>query len=664
MTSQAFYYFLVYALVFLAPGWLLLLALNIRANRFLLSLALSYSVSLMTLLVARVIGLSAHAYLLALIGLTLVFSLLVVWRYLRIQSDRSLVVEDWRTKWHGKLTVINVHKDRWLIVPAFALLVGLYIYLIFIGAYLEIPADVWWHLGVIEDQYAMLAQEGIPREHRLRSILEINGDYWYFFPALIAQIAGLTIRQSLPHLAAANMLVMLIGIYGFAIFVFRRFRLKRGWRHLLASVTVLFFVAHFGVNIFSYIRYYLLGPTFLNYLLFLAAMILIARFTEDGRVSVRGVLALLVFTCVMALVHVQEAMFVGLLAATMLTISIWRDHDALGRIWSMSGKQIKLLSKKQKVQLLSFISMIVIVIGVWVVAYMFLPRSYALFKNRLISVENLIPFLRNLYILDPTNQFYQVVTIWGTLVYLLYLSGKWNISRSHILGGGMLLPLLTVFNPFFIDFFLRISYSEVVWRVCYAIPIYAVGAYMIVTALHRLMSSQLWLKKVGYGLVVGLLILLIFPINSLFVVEKYSRLETLRAVAAENDYRQWEDLLDYLQTVESKGVITDRVTGYMINGMTRHAYPGFKFYGRGAVPYNLQGYDEDSFRGRKDWLIVVNRRDGGWSQTGEISSHWSPRVMQVSRHYSPEFTNFLEQNPRRFEKLWSADRISVYRITF
>jgi len=283
-------------------------------------------------------------------------------------------------------------------------------------------------------------------------------------------------------------------------------------------------------------------------------------------------------------------------------------------------------------------------------------------NNRLVSAENLFPFLKNLYILDPTYQFYQVVTAWGVLIFLLYIVHR-NWFRGNVyLAAAMLIPVTTVFNPLFIDFFLRIYYAELVWRMCFMLPLPFIGGYVLTRYVAYLWTGAQWWKRVGTVVGITMLLVLLAPIDTRYFQQDYSRFETVRAVKYGNDYRQWQDLIDVLNHIDSKGIITDRVTGYVINGLTMHDYHGFKFYGKGAVPYNLPRYDAESFKGKEDWLLVINQRDGNYSRVGAISKHWSPRELQVSRHYSAELIRFVESRPDRFAKVWAADRIEVYRI--
>jgi len=168
-------------------------------------------------------------------------------------------------------------------------------------------------------------------------------------------------------------------------------------------------------------------------------------------------------------------------------------------------------------------------------------------------------------------------------------------------------------------------------------------------------------KLARVAIVVGLVTLLL-PINTAYIEEKNSRLYTLRTVPANNNYHMWNDLYQYLNTLESTRILTDQVTGYTINGLTRHRYRGRKFYGFWSFKTDRKKYDKRMFKNKDDWLLVINKRDGGNSMVGRLSRHWSEGVLKVSNYYSKEFEDFVDKNGDVFHKLWQGKNIRVYRI--
>lgn len=649
----------VYVALFWLPGFLLCGLLKVQEGRLLWSIAGSYIISLTGLIVGRAFGLSV----MAMIGANLV---LVV----------GMVIWGWRKgPWRGwsreaaKATpgisgkvVGRIRVPMWVFGGApVLLLLG---YIGGIGAYTEIPSDSWWHLGRIQDALTEIGTGRFGEVGGVKELLDGNGPHWYYFPAVSLQLSGLTLKQGLDDLAVLHTGLLLGAIYSFGLVVFQKAGVRRLHRHVLASVSVLFFALHFGVNVFSYLRYYTFAPTFFNYILYMASLVLIARCVEDGKVGGRRVAVFLILTIFMLLVHIQEAMFAWVMAFIMVLVATGRAHGRWVREWWGGGAFRPSLGTRAGGLAWAGGGGLALFISVWWYLQHVAFRSNPLSGNRLIPVHNIVPFIKNLYVLNPTYQFYQVVTIWGVFVYLLYLRHHRELLGSNILTAGMLLPIFTVFNPIFIDLFLRISYPEVVWRLCFAMTLPFVGAYFFTRAAEGIWRDGPIGKKALNVATLGLLIVLLMPLRGPFINEPYNRMITLQAVRPENDYRQWEDMLDFLNGIPPTGIITDRVTGYVINGLTPHHYPGFKFYGTGAVPYNLAVYREDSFKKKDGWLIVINLRDGGYSDVGAISRHWSPRVMEVSRHYDERFIDHIEGNPAHYKKIWEKDRIGIYRISF
>ena len=89
-------------------------------------------------------------------------------------------------------------------------------------------------------------------------------------------------------------------------------------------------------------------------------------------------------------------------------------------------------------------------------------------------------------------------------------------------------------------------------------------------------------RGVGNAAVVAVLVVLIFPISTTFFESRFSRLYTVMPVERNVGHDQWQDVFTFLSKLEKETVITDQVTGYLVNALTPHYYRGHKFYGFGA----------------------------------------------------------------------------------
>ena len=76
----------------------------------------------------------------------------------------------------------------------------------------------------------------------------------------------------------------------------------------------------------------------------------------------------------------------------------------------------------------------------------------------------------------------------------------------------------------------------------------------------------------------------------------------------------------------------------------------------------MSGYSPGNYIDYAGWLLVINERDGGFSEVGDVSGHWPRDIMVVSKHYSPNFLQFVDNSPHRFDLVWKSGRIRVYEI--
>ena len=230
----------------------------------------------------------------------------------------------------------------------------------------------------------------------------------------------------------------------------------------------------------------------------------------------------------------------------------------------------------------------------------------------------------------------------------------------------MLIPLLTVFNPVFVDWFLRIEGPHTLWRMLYLLPIHFIAALLMVRY-GRLIASaakSTW-HRIGAAVMAVLVIALLFPIDVGGFNNPYSRL-TLASVNLKNDVNQWQDLLDFLNTQSpERNILTDPITGYAVAGLTTHNTYRYKFLPMGSYlthQFSFDSYADQPLAKYRDWLLIINDRIGGHSEVGARARHWPDDVLNTSQHYSDALREHLETNPDRFQRLWQQNRISVYAI--
>jgi hypothetical protein len=637
----------IYMLAMVVPGAALAQALRLDMCRAAMAIALSLSVLVLALVLARAVGLGVpgFGYLLITVYVMSAAGSAVAW-WLRPPSPAP---EEPGGFWEG----------TW-IVPVLTLgAVSAYVF--WAGPYTEAPSDAWHHIERIGDRLDHIIIDGsIGTAQSFDEYLEKRAGYWYSIAAYFLYVTGTGFEAGLAHLAAANTLLFSAGIYSFALYVFRGVVENRWMRHWVAAASVFFFLTQFGISVFSYVRYYIFAPTFLNYIVYLAAAACILRFIRHEHGAWRFPAAAAALTVVAVLVHTQEAVFIVLMSGAVILAAFLfagpggfrgRGSDyATGM--DRAGRRILVLLA---VGIGAYLSM-----HAW--AYLEIARHDPLKHGVMADIRNYIPFLQNLYILRPEHQFYQVLTVWGVLVYILFLARATRFLASPYLVAGMAMPILTVFNPVFTDLFLRFSWPEVLWRMCYMIPLPFVGGYFLVRSLAGAFRAPGAHRRIGHLAVAAALVGLLLPVQTTYFVSPYSKIYTLAPVAAANDHRNWHDLLQFLDTLEPARIVTDPVTGYVIKGMTAHGYSGHKFHAVRTMRVNRDSYSAIHFGDRRGGLIVINMRDGADSDTGRYGRHWPADILKVSGHYSGAFLEFVTQRSDLFELLWEHDRIAVYRI--
>ena len=651
-------YLFYYGLYFLVPGWLIHRLVANTPSHFVVVFAWSYVFIVCASLGGALLGLGVSGFLWLLNGSLAVLAALVIGRRGRGISRPTLV---WPRRRRGRFIVI-----------ALSLLVAAG-YVLLVGPYTEIPSDVWWHLGRMQIKFASIQDGLLFRDlsnvslHQLPSLLlnKFMG-YWHTFHALLSWLSGLSIEASLPWVTLTNTVMLAAATFSFTVFVFKGFRLSAISKYWIGLVTVVVTGLYLGIAQFAFIRYYILAPVALNYIVYLATVYLVLRFLQSNNVGWPVLVPIPFYMLTMAAVHKQEVLFAITTISILSLLGFLRAHRVRIEGWLLQGRQyvggaLEPVIRTRVNVLFAVVAVVYLVVHSWL--YVSVHRGNPLRYNTLTSLSDLLPFLQNLYILRPEYQFYQVLTVWGLVVYALYIWQRHTLNRSLYLSAGMWLPVLTVFNPIFTDFFVRLASPQVLWRICWLVPIPLVAGYFLVTVFSRARDAA-----VGAPLVklVAFVVLCVswLPAQSTFFSASYSRLATLTAVDRSNDYWLWKDLYIFLNTLEPRRVITDRVTGYTINGLTSHRYGGYKFYGRGALPLDGDEYTRDQFRARSGWLLVVNKRDGQLSATGRVSRHWSERIMLVSRFYSNEFDEFVASNSDLFTPLWSQSGITVYEIHY
>ncbi len=531
-------------------------------------------------------------------------------------------------------------------------------YLFYAGFYDELPSDVYKHLEHFKNISNQI-EAGKFKSFNDIDIFSKSVQYWYHLPTLIANLLRTSFLQNIEVFAAINVIVLLICIYEFAYWLFEKAVSNRTELLFLSLLSVFFFATHFGINVFAFIRYYAIAPTILNYAIYLTAVVCFYKYFRFEFKIIKFLLVsgLLFFTAY--LIHAQEAMFIGTIYF-LITIVVLLKNKTLNLVSDNDVNQKKPLPN-------SLVPLAAIGFIFATAFYFYVINSVPIgrvIRPKVIPLTDLINAGENYFVLNPYVQFYTVLIHWGFYIYILYIVfyKKYFTNQSFLLAS-MLIPVLTVFNPFFTDFFLRIGYSDVLWRFLYMLPLYFVAA-RLTTALC--FATEKIIRRFINILIVLLMFVLLLPINFGSVNLPYSRIYSLGQPHHQAQPSYWQDLLDYLQGLPEKEVIiTDPVTGYMITALTKHENRRYKFYTRRIYdPYIFDDYTDHPLKKYAGKLLIINQRKGISTKTAKIARHWNPHTLKLTEYYNDKLLKHIEEETNHFEAVWHADDIDIYRINY
>lgn len=576
------------------------------------------------------------------------------------------------------------YEDRWDLIAVLSLVLIISVYFSVVGPYLEVPSDVFAHLEYAQGAGVDLSDGVFTYKFPMAIFHGPGNDSWYYLFTLLLKTTSTDFRSALQQASVSNVITLIIVLYAFSHRIFES-QTNRTLRSTLALLSCAIFFVSFGTNIFAFVRYYALAPTILNMALFFSVTAILLRYVRHSGVPASWLIFVTVAMGVAWLVHEQETLFIFIIGLCLaLYATVVRLFGSIGRSGSRSGADPYVdagqfavntppaeftpalsASRLERIlvpwTLLAGIGTIGLIAAV-VYSHVTLDR-YVVPDSKLLSIQSFLPTTRDLYILNPMRQFYQTIALSGVVVYGLSLFFHRAVRSHPYLLIGMLSPILTVFNPFFADFFLRHSAPESFWRFCYLIPTAFVCSLILVTAIKDVMNQR-GMRRAGAALaIVGLVVCMVLPARS-DQFSSWTRWPTLAAVDAGNGVDQWQDLIERVAQMDTRTrLYTDPVTGYLLTGMTTAQSRRKKFHRYPHDELSLRYLTEKRLSKHGKAVLIINLRDGSPSKNGGLSRHWPEQITQTSAYYRPELMNFVADNPQLFQEIWQQDRIRIYRIT-
>jgi len=626
-------YFIIHLLAMILPGWFITRLTGLGPGRPIFVFACSYIYFVLLASLSKWLHLPLTTFYIF-YALPLVIMAVVS---LRFHSDFRRPRES----------------SHWLI-GLFIVIFSYLLYRFLVGPYTEVPADLFRHLEFARSQLNAIEDGFLGRQHDLIPLLQQQGRVWYSFYALITSFTGLAPGQTLPWATLANGLIFLVSVYGFAWNIFGYFTLSNTARLATALLATLFMASHLGLSVFAYLRYYAFAPTMLNMVIYFATVIAMLELLKWRAHRTQYILFTLSALLASMLVHSQEGLFILIIGSLMLAwfalYPVSSNPSPVSQTRSATTTPYRILLV---LAILGFLTLVI-----W--AYTSQNRP-DLNYNKVLQLSQQGPIFNRVLFLNPTYQGIQTITLWGLFVYVLF-GIYWRKFIGHpYLFSGMLVPFLTVFNPLFVDWFLRVEGVHTLWRMLYIVPLHFVAALLVVfLASSAVNASELWRKSLSY-LSITLLFVLLLPLSGF---NENSR-QTLARVDFDESYVYWQDLIDYLNQTQKEplSILTDPVTAYLIKGLTRHRTYQFKFADSGRQRFNFEDYSSAPLKKYSGWLLIINDRNGGYSDTGKSSRHWPADILNTSKFYHPPLREHIQSNPgNRFEEIWAQDNIHVYKI--
>jgi len=619
-------------LIFLGPGFLIGIWLKLDRLRLPYALLYSYTIYLVLLQIVVLMAWPGERVVEFQLALSVILFGVLLYR-----GDFRRLTSAWRLD-RGTLRIS--------VVPSLFVGVATTVWLVLVGPYLEIPTDVFEHLSRITDVREDLKHGAF------------SADFpWYSAVAIALSYSGESILESIVPLTIAMTTVFLLSIVSLARAIAGSMALSSVGLWVLLVASPVLTVLIFGTSVFSYLRYYVFAPAFLVYLVYLLAGFVVVESVVHPRQSVgliRSAVTVTLGVLVSYAVHRQEALFITVLAGAAVAYGVIAQL-----VHSGARKSEGLTEPLDSWSTFGVIGFPVILFVALFLKFNSIEPENSLLVNNIIDVGQVIGLDRQLLIADPLGRAFETLGLGGLLLIAAYFLLIPRGKRSVFLSLSIIMPFLIIFNPIATGIFLSVSKQEVLWRFTYMIPIGLIAGYL----LAFLVTQGGARKYFGRNIVVGSALFLSwvpFKDSQDLLQQRYG---TLAGISASHDIRLYSDLLEQVDKYSGRDLLTDPVTGYVIGALTQNKYSGFKFHHAGDhIDLNKDQYSADAFSGFTNRIVIVNLRDGAYSENGEISGHWPHSILTTSNYYSGALRDFLATDPPHFKLLWEKDRIWLYEI--
>ena len=625
-------FLLFYVAMLFLPGYAVLKLLRLRFDPFNFSLSFSYATFTLLFVISNYFAVSASNFT------YLIFSCLAV-------SMGYIIFVHSTERNH------NTYGAKCHLVPVTIIGALSGLYQTMFGSFLEVPADIYTHIERYQYAIATFRNDSLGNPLLWKQLLFQKSGVFYHLLASVAYLTNNSIETLISIVDFTNRTLFLCAIYFFTKTIFK----NQEGSTAVSAAAVLFVFLHMGINVFSYVRYYSLAPTMLNMVVYFTTIGVFLKTIRQSFTtqSIGNYFIILLLVLTASAVHVQEAIFIIIIIALISTVVVVSTLNILPYKLDVDTRQ----------------SLVVFTLGIlgFISVYLYSHYNLARAPNahwRLWEFGQGIGFIPDITTLNLKLQFPRVMTLWGILVYILFFLNINRYRKNLFILAGMLSPLATILNPFFIDLFLRHYSSTAVWRLCYLIPVHFVASDLFIHYCKSIREHP-GLKKAGVALILVAMVGLLLPIENTWRNIHYSRFPTLGQSDKNLSVTYYQDLISELESIgQYHQILTDPMTGYMVSAMTRHYSSRNKFFRDFRFKqFTFPDYSGNPLRKYRNYLLIVNNRIKTESRIGKLSGHWAEtQWLETHRYYSPELLAHLSNNPNLFELLWSENDILIYKI--
>lgn len=637
MSTSLIAQLIIHCLALIFPGVVICNFLKFDRYNLLYSLGFSYAFFVFLFLTFKLLGLGGKIFVLFFFSAVAVSILIIAVDWLR----------SFRNNFLGNMRDSILDNGA---VYTFLIIVISAVYHFYFGVYSELFSDLYAHMGRVQAALRDIKSNSLGAEIGFLKMFFQGSNVHYYIPASIAYLTGASSSEILFAGSFVGGTSFLIAVFLFSKSVFSDMESSTA---AALVVTVLVFL-HFGVSVFSYVRYYAVAPTMACMLLYFVALDFFFNIIKD-EITFRVFKSYMIIASMVLVAmasHIQEAIFIVVMLSTSAFIVLFSKFSFL---------RLEVRANYLQAILVSFFAFISFCI-LYIYASSSLEKSPNHHWKLWVFCESEVSLLPDCTILNLKKEFIQVITLWGGVIVCFFLFFFKEFKKNIFILAGMATPFVTFLNPFFVDLFLRFYNATTLWRLSFLMPIHFIAGYLFVRFFEGALLHCRY--KIAFALLFCSISFMVLQGNRPSYLH-YSRIPTLLKTHPQASFEYIEDLLEFLSTIESpERVLTDPMTGYVVSAMTKHINLRYKFHeGVYFKKFTFESYDGLPLTRYNDYLLIVNRRWPIQSKIGELSGHWNPDQWNYAKHYYPEeLLNHLESNPTIFKVLWQNQSIAVYRI--